>query len=339
MKLLMCSGKVARWLIRVLLNFFVLTTVCHAQSISYSPATLDFSPAGPYSVSRDTAVGSTLATASVGITANGFLSLLSLCTLTEKSTVVGTVLSSGIYSTGVDGIGVSFYVNTQGNLNLITSSGVSTQIRIPAPGSASVSLPGIEAHLVVTGPVASGQTLSSMPLVHVNVTGSLGCLWLVGQPAQQNLNTQFSNNTVTPITCSVTTSSVSVTLPNVSITSLSSVGQTSGDTRFDIGLNCQSGANVYVTLTDATKPNNTTSLLSLGPSSTAAGVKLRILKSDGNPVSFGPDSAVAGTSNQWLVGSSASTNDIPLTVQYYRAGGALKPGAVNAAATFTMSYQ
>ena len=54
-----------------------------------------------------------------------------------------------------------------------------------------------------------------------------------------------------------------------------------------------------MTLTDATTPSNTTDLLSLKPSSTAAGVKLRILKSNSNPVFFGPDSAVAGWPLGW----------------------------------------
>jgi type 1 fimbria pilin len=245
-----------------------------------------------------------------------------------------------MYTTGVNGIGVEFYVvTTSGSQKITSSNPVSNDATLFA---GSGPLPGIEARLVVTGQVASGSTLSSMPQVNMRYRFGIPPLNCAGLNGGRNVNdrlrTSFSNNAVTPITCSVTTPSVSVTLPKVSTTSLSSVGQTSGDTRFNIGLSCQSGANVYVTLTDATTPTNTTSLLSLKLSSTAAGVNLRILKSDGNPVSFGPDSAVAGTTNQWLVGASASVNDIPLTVQYYRAA-ALTPGTVNAAATFTMSYQ
>lgn len=337
----MCSGKLARWLILVLLNFCAMTTVSQAApSINYSPAKLDFSPSGPYSVPRDTAVGSTLATASVSITASGFPT--KSCAIRETATVIGTELpsGSGMYTTGVKGIGVEFYVvTTSGSQKITSSNPVSNNVTLFA---GSGPLPGIEARLVVTGQVASGSMLSNMPRVNMRYRfgiPSLNCAGLNGgRNVNDRLSTNFSNNAVTPITCSVTTPSVSVTLPKVSTTSLSSVGQTSGDTRFNIGLSCQSGANVYVTLTDATTPTNTTSLLSLNPSSTAVGVNLRILKSDGNPVSFGPDSAVAGTTNQWLVGASASVNDIPLTVQYYRVG-VLTPGTVNAAATFTMSYQ
>jgi type 1 fimbria pilin len=144
----------------------------------------------------------------------------------------------------------------------------------------------------------------------------------------------------------VTTPSVSVNLPVTSLTALSAVGKTGGDTRFPIGLSCASGANVYITLSDVTTPANTTSLLTLASSSTAQGIKLRILNSAG-PIDFGPDSPAAGTTHQWFLGASSSINGVPLTVQYYRddtnasgtAPATLSAGSVHAQATFTMSYQ
>jgi type 1 fimbria pilin len=344
MKILMCGYKLAGWLLPALLGLCVLTTFCKAAPVvSYSPATLNFSPAGPYSPPRDEAVGSTLATATIGISTSNLPNLLGIyaCTIRQTVTVVGTEVSSGIYPTGINGLGISFYFNstliTNANNGLIIDTFFNT---------GSGPLPGINAHLVVTGQIAPGSVASSTSFVRINYkTGLLNpllsCLGLnistlIGWSQTDLLNT--GNITVSPVTCSVTTPSVSVTLPTVSTTSLSSLGQTSGNTRFNIGLSCQSGANVYVTLTDATTPGNTTSLLSLNPSSTAGGVKLRVLKNDGNPVSFGPDSAAAGNTNQWLVGSSASTSNIPLIVQYYRTGN-LTAGTVNAVATFTMSYQ
>lgn len=340
MKLLMRSSKVGRWQIWVLLSFCALTTVCQAApSISYSPATLNFSPAGPYSPPRDEVVGSSLANGvPVDITASNIPFLLGYnCTIRQTVTVIGTEVSTGVYPTGINGIGVSFYFNS----TLITH--VNNGLHIDTHfSSGSGSLPGVEAHLVVDGQVATGSVSTSSSNMQIRyqtglLSPLLSCVGLiVAWDQTDTLNT--GSITTTPITCSVTTPSVTVTLPNISTTSLSSVGQTTGETQFNIGLNCNSGANVYVTLTDATTPSNTTSLLSLGPSSTAAGVKLRILKSNSNPVFFGPDSAVAGNTNQWLVGSSASVNDIPLTVQYYRTG-ALTAGTVNTAATFTMSYQ
>jgi type 1 fimbria pilin len=311
-----------------------------AQTVSFSPATLSFSPAGPYSVPRDAAVGSQVARALAAATATAIP-----CALIETAAVSGTEISagSGIYQTSVSGIGVSFYVVNGASQTLITStSGGYTSGTINAPGNGT--LPGIQANLVVTGQVVSGYSLSGLPSVTVTFTPTGSCGWSTG--ITNTLPTNASSSAVVPITCAVTTPSVSVNLPVTSLTTLSAVGKTGGDTRFPIGLSCAAGANVYITLSDVTTPANTSSLLTLAPSSTAQGIKLRILNSAG-PIDFGPDSPAAGTTHQWFLGASSSINSVPLTVQYYRddtnpAGtdpAALSAGSVHAQATFTMSYQ
>jgi type 1 fimbria pilin len=311
-----------------------------AQSINFAPATLSFSPGGPYSVARDSAVGSQVATALTGAAASKIT-----CALIETATVNGTEISagSGVYQTSVSGIGVSFYVVNGSAQTLITSTnGGYTSGTLSAPGNGS--LPGVQANMVVTGQVVSGYSLSSLPSVTVTFTPTGSCSWTTG--IANTLATSASNSAVVPITCTVTTPSVSVNLPTVSLAALSSVGKTAGDTPFPIGLNCASGANVYITLSDATTPANTSSLLTLAPNSTAQGIKLRVLNGVG-PVAFGPDSAAAGTTHQWFLGASNTVNGVPLTVQYYRddtnplgtASATLSAGSVHAQATFTMSYQ
>ena len=311
-----------------------------AQTVGFSPATLSFSPAGPYSVPRDAAVGSQVASALAAATATGVP-----CALIETATVNGTEISagSGVYQTSVSGIGVSFYVVNSPGQTLITSTGGGyTSGTISAPGNGA--LPGIQANLVVTGQVVSGYSLSSLPSVAVTFTPTGVCGWSTG--IANTLPTSASNSAVVPITCIVTTPTVSVNLPIVSLSALSAVGKTAGDTRFPIGLSCAPGANVYITLSDTTTPANTSSLLTLASNSTAQGIKLRILNSVG-PLDFGPDSAAAGTSHQWLLGASSNIDGVPLTVQYYRddknpsgtSPAALSAGSVHAQATFTMSYQ
>lgn len=311
-----------------------------AQSVSFSPATLSFSPAGPYSVPRDAAVGSQVASSAATATADRIN-----CALIETATVNGTEIAagSGIYQTSVSGIGVSFYVVNGSVQTLITSaSGGYTSGTLSPPGSGP--LPGIEAIMVVTGQVVSGYSLSSLPSVTVTFTPTGSCNFTSG--IVTTLATSASNSAVVPITCTVTTPSVSVNLPTVSLSALSAVGTTAGDTSFPIGLTCASGANVYITLSDATTPDNTSTLLTLAANSTAQGIKLRILNGAG-PVAFGPDSAAAGTTHQWFIGPSSSVNGVPLTVQYYRddtdpsgtASATLSAGSVHAQATFTMSYQ
>jgi type 1 fimbria pilin len=311
-----------------------------AQTVNYSPATLSFSPAGPYSVPRDAAVGSQVARAQTTATAAGIS-----CALIETATVNGTEVAagSGIYQTSVSGIGVSFYVVNGASQTLLTSTGGGyTSGTISAPGNGS--LPGMQANLIVTGPVVSGYSLTSLPSVTVTFTPTGSCSWSTG--IANTLATSAGNSAVVPITCTVTTPTVSVNLAVVSLGALGAVGKTAGDTSFPIGLSCAAGANVYITLTDATTPTNTTSLLTLDSTSTAQGIKLRILNSAG-PVNFGPDSAAPGTTHQWFLGASSSINGIPLTVQYYRddtnpagtGSATLSAGSVHAQATFTMSYQ
>ena len=311
-----------------------------AQTVSFSPATLSFSPAGPYSVPRDSAVGSQVASSEASATASRIT-----CALIETASVNGTEIAagSGIYQTSVSGIGVSFYVVNGSVQTLITSAnGGYTSGTLSPPGSGP--LPGIQANLVVTGQVVSGYSLSSLPSVTVTFTPTGSCGFTSG--IVNTLATSASMSAVVPITCTVTTPSVSVSLPTVSLGALSAVGATAGDTSFPIGLACASGANVYITLSDATTPDNTSTLLTLAANSTAQGIKLRILNSAG-PVAFGPDSAAAGTTHQWFIGPSSSVYGVPLTVQYYRddtnpsgtASATLCAGSVHAQATFTMSYQ
>lgn len=301
-----------------------------AISIVLSSPTLPLSPGGPYSSARDKPVGTILATSSSTISTTG---IGGSCLVTALF-LSGSPANNGVFTTGVAGLGVKLYFSDGAARTQITSGlQLSLSVNMTAPGT----LTTVSAELVVTGPVSSG-TLNALPSVNITFLAiGLGCGVL--SLGNQTLAVTAANGAVTAQTCQVTNSAIAVTLPPVSAQSLAVAGRTAGTTRFAIPLNC-SGANaaVYVTLTDATAPANTTALLSLKPASTADNVKLRILKSDGSVVSYGPESAVAGAANQWLVGPASGTTGIPLSAQYY-ATGAATAGTVQAGALFTMSYQ
>nr|WP_050451526.1 type 1 fimbrial protein [Candidatus Burkholderia verschuerenii] len=93
-----------------------------------------------------------------------------------------------------------------------------------------------------------------------------------------------------------------------------------------IDLNCAANVRVYITLTDGVTPSNTSNILTLKPASTAQGVALQLVN-NGVPVTFGPDSSIAGNQGQWLV------------VRYIQTSATVKPGSVASLVTFTMSYQ
>ena len=148
-------------------------------------------------------------------------------------------------------------------------------------------------------------------------------------------------------TCSVNTTSITVSLLNPSAYSFKAVGSTTGLRPFQIGLTCSGGSlntstNVYITFTDTNQPGNTSTTLSLASGSGAAtGLGLQILN-NGIPIGYGPDSSAAGNTNQWKVANIAqgvSKYNIPLSVQYIQTAPTVNPGTVTGRATFTMSYQ
>jgi type 1 fimbria pilin len=140
-------------------------------------------------------------------------------------------------------------------------------------------------------------------------------------------------------TCTVTTPSIAVKLPQAHADKLPKVDSTTGDTPFNLGLSCDPGLKVAMTITDVSNPTNLTTTLSLGHDASAKGVGYQILN-NGVPIAFGPDSAAVGTANQFTIVplSVQGSYNIPLVARYIRTG-TIVPGSANAYATFTMSYQ
>ncbi|MCW5140957.1 fimbrial protein [Burkholderia cenocepacia] len=147
-------------------------------------------------------------------------------------------------------------------------------------------------------------------------------------------------------TCKVSTPAVAVPMTSVHMALFKGVGTTTTANAFEIGLACSGGVagtstNAYVTLTDTTTPDNTSTTLSLTKDSMASGVGIQILK-NGTPLGFGPDSAAVGNTNQWYAGTitqGQANLKIPLSARYVQTGETVTPGSANARATFTLSYQ
>lgn len=144
---------------------------------------------------------------------------------------------------------------------------------------------------------------------------------------------------MTIYSCSLQTASISnITLPPVSSTSLPSIGSTSGRIPFNLLINCPNPTKLAITFTDNNNMTQTSSILSLASTSTAKGLGIQ-LRYNGNIISFGPDSAEPGTTNQIMLnGNLTGTQGFPFTASYVRTG-AVTPGSLSATATFTLSYQ
>ncbi len=144
-------------------------------------------------------------------------------------------------------------------------------------------------------------------------------------------------------TCSVTTSSVPMSLGQVTVSAFKGVGSHAGSATESIRLNCGGGGgstlDVFVTVTDQTQPANRTDVLSLAGGSTADGVALQLLRGP-TLIRYGADSSAIGNPNQWLAGSTGNgTFTIPLTARYIQTGSSITPGTANGVATFTMAYR
>ncbi|QBJ77725.1 fimbrial protein [Aquitalea sp. USM4] len=138
-------------------------------------------------------------------------------------------------------------------------------------------------------------------------------------------------------TCSVLTPNLQVNLPSIEGNKLNAIGATAGDTPFNLSLNCPSGVNLYITMTDKTNPGQTSNIINLTSDSTAKGVGIQI-KKNGQTISMGPDSSAAGNTNQFWAGSINGVATIPLSANYIRTD-TVSGGSVKATTTFTLSYQ
>ena len=148
--------------------------------------------------------------------------------------------------------------------------------------------------------------------------------------------------------CTVTTPSLNASLGTVAASGFRGAGSTAGTpATVTISLSCSGGVaatvtNMYMTMTDATDPGNTSNLLSLTGDSSATGIKVQLNLADNSIVSYGPDSSAAGNTNQFFVKEVAfgvPTVNIPVTARYIATGEPITPGKADAMATFTMSYQ
>jgi type 1 fimbria pilin len=193
--------------------------------------------------------------------------------------------------------------------------------------------------LVKTGPITAAGTLS----------GLVGTTTFVDQGNQVVRKLLFTGGL--PIkpsvpTCKIKETAISVPLGFVTQLTLNKDGA-SPYKPFSIDLTCAGGTTgtstkMYITLSDATKPDNRSGLLSLSStgSGAAKGVAVEIRRPDDSVVSFGPDSAASGNPNQWFIGQFGNTNvSIPLKARYVKTQSTITNGEANAKATFTMSYQ
>jgi type 1 fimbria pilin len=84
---------------------------------------------------------------------------------------------------------------------------------------------------------------------------------------------------------------------------LPSINNRAGSTPFSLIINCPNTTNLNITFTDNNNIGQTTNILTPATTSTAKGVGVQ-LQYNGKIISFGPDSAEPGTTNQIVLNSN-----------------------------------
>ncbi|MPW16600.1 fimbrial protein [Paraburkholderia sp. CNPSo 3157] len=264
------------------------------------------------------------------------------CTFTGSETVpavftnyqVGS--SSGIVTPiGNTGVGYKLHSDTTGSDYVTGTKNLGVAAFAAGPTSCSVAPchhvmgPVMTMTLVKLQQTLNNPTLPSGKYMDVTIGGYLASTVSLANPIQ-----------IVSQTCSVTTSSIDVDLGSVSIRKFTTMGSGSDPVNFSIGVDCTGlTTNLGITFTDAVNPSNQTNTLPLSSTSTASGVGIQILR-NGTAVAYGPDSNIAGTTNQIMIGQvNGTATTIPLAARYVQTASSIRGGSANGRATFTMSYQ
>ncbi|MDF7788620.1 fimbrial protein [Pantoea stewartii] len=139
---------------------------------------------------------------------------------------------------------------------------------------------------------------------------------------------------VTSTGCTVSNTAISVPMGTVEKRAFGGPGTWPGDAKtrsFSIPLDCDVGTRVIVKI-DGSAQNAVLGVLNLNEgNSSASGVGIQLLYQNAPLMLATP--IYAGTT------TSDGTYSIPLQARYYQTGSNITPGAANASATFTMTYQ
>ncbi|AWH33920.1 fimbrial protein [Stenotrophomonas sp. SAU14A_NAIMI4_8] len=190
--------------------------------------------------------------------------------------------------------------------------------------------------LIKTGNISSGGA----------ITGVIGLAQVVSHGFTAWRISVNGSIIVTPTipTCSVQAPNVPLSLGTVASDVFTGVGAEAAlGPASNITLTCAGGqggsVGVNMVMTDAVDPTNRSDLLPLSAGSSAKGVSVRLRRQGGEVISYGPDSADASAQNRFFIQDMGNgTLDIPIRGQMVQTGASVAGGSVQAAATFTMSY-
>lgn len=232
---------------------------------------------------------------------------------------VWTILSAGDQASGI-----GYVIGYDGNGAAFT--GRAWPGNYPFTGTANLGGTQTSMALVVTGEVTSG-TLPS---------GRYG-IWTVGDGGPAIVVREFLFDQpvqVTKLPCAITTPSIQVPLEDVQGSELTAIGTVLKPQTFNVGLECDAGANISVEMNGIRNTDTSTEgvlqLTNAGAVGVATGVGIQILYKNA-PLPF--DTTLS------LKQSGGGQESFPFVAQYYQTKNPVTPGEANTTMTLNMTYQ
>lgn len=269
---------------------------------------------GQLIVQRDTPVGTVIASVSSGeFDGNKSLFACSEAWVDVNEPVIFNTLSSygnNVFNTNIPGVG----------------------IRISSPSSAipfNSNYTANQSFYLLPRTVELIKTSSGGVGAGVLTVGDIAINYAQPDPSYHALLSLSGTNTIVPVACSVNNTVINVSLDDAVIADFKGVGSTAKPKDFNIGLNCDAGTNVKLTLDGNSAGPAGVLSLNAGEHQ-ASGIGIQVLNGT-TPVVLG---------NQLDLGTAGKTGDmqIPLVAQYYQTDASIVAGLTNATATFTMVY-
>ncbi|BAV76349.1 putative fimbrial adhesin [Pseudomonas chlororaphis subsp. aurantiaca] len=287
---------------------------CNFTSGTSTSVSLNF---GTVTVQRDTPVGTVLATTSVP-SSSGTIRCTTTFNYLGALDIFRTPSSYGnnVYDTNIQGVG----------------------LQLTMGGYASSAFPFTKSRGAISGLIVAGTVSANLIKTSSGAVG--GGNLNVGRLGTVSLDTLLTTtinltgtNTIAPVACSVTNTTINVPMGNVQRSTFTGVGYEGNPVQFFIPLNCDAATRVNFQIDATADSSGVPGVMAINSSATgnaASGVGIRITRS-GAPVAFGTVIPVGTVAN-------AGMYNIPLIAQYYQTLPNVTAGQANGTATFTMTY-
>lgn len=279
-------------------------------------------------VQRDTSVGTEIANITMGNSSLAYSD--GTCGAHVIMTYNGAkpTMLNNTFETNIPGVGIQFtFSDNAGEYYASISPGTLMHAGKLYEYGGWYTYDGV-IHLIKTGPIVSGNLnageVAQIPLISNGVQYDI-----------QRMN--LTGGTVTQVLCSITTPQLNFPLGDVPASKFgSSAGAAPTDTEKtqNLGLECDAGANINVSLAGTQNPEvSETSVLALtgqGDAGVAQGVGVQLLY-NGTPLEL--------NKNIVLKKSTGGQETFPIVARYYQTKTTVMPGTANTSATLNLTYQ